>query len=562
MLLQSLIIPEKTQYSELYYRGKTELAAGGAVSFDTYYNSFSYTKYCDYTSVERIVFNCRFSGTARVELCVFDGGEHIICGGEFSDGAELSAEIILLPKNGFLYPRITAASDVTFECGEYSADCIPTDISCCIAICTYKRESFVLRNTALLRAAEFSFIRRVFVVDNGNTLNSAALSDGFIEVLYNRNFGGSGGFTRGLIEAKDGGFTHVILMDDDVEFHPQTLEQMTVFISLLKEKYRKSWFSAAMIPLDDPSCQFELGAEWNGKRSVVHKHNANILDRTTLLDDLDNPNVEYGGWWTLLMPVSVTDGGLPYPFFIKFDDIEYGMRKPEDTQIITMNGIAVRHDAFDKKKSFVLDYYNLRNELVVNAVYGKYGGAGAAKRFMYEIAKHLSLYRYDNIPQVFRAAGDFLAGAEFFLSCDEEKLNGELIKSVPKLSPLGDICGWDESLRCDDHVLDKRLSPAMILTLGGHLIPVFMLKNEISAVPISRTGAVDCFGKRAVIQYQLGGGAGILAKRSFGKFLRYSFASVGMVFRLIFGFEKAKKSFIEKKDILCSEKFWRDHLGI
>lgn len=562
MRLQSLIIPEKTQYSELYHRGKTALAAGSAVSFDTYYNSFCYTKYRDYTSVTRVVFSCRFSGTARVELRLFDGDEHTLCGGEFSGAAELSADITPLPKNGFIYPKITAVTDVVFECGEYGADCLPAEISCCIAICTYKRESFVMRNTALLRSAEFSLIRRVFVIDNGNTLDSAAMSDDFIKVLPNRNFGGSGGFTRGLIEAKDGGFTHVILMDDDVEFHPQTLEQMTVFISLLTEKYRKSWLSTAMIPLDDPCRQFELGAEWDGKRSIVHKHNADILDRNALLENLDNPDVEYGGWWTLLMPVSVTDGGLPYPFFIKFDDVEYGMRKPRGTEIITMNGIAVRHDAFDKKKSFVLDYYNLRNELVVNAVYGKYGGLGAAKRFMYEIAKHLCLYRYDNIPLVFRAAGDFLAGAEFFLACDEEKLNGELISSAPKLSPLDDIHCWDESLRCDGHVLDKHLSPAMILTLGGHLIPAFALKNQPSAVPLSRTGAVDCFGRKYVIQYQLGGNAGILAKRSFGKFLRYSFASIGMALRLAFGFGKAKNSFISRKDELCSEEFRRKHLGI
>lgn len=561
MRLQSLIIPEKPKHSKLYYRGETALAAGGAVSFDTYYNSFSYTKYRNYTDVKSVVFSCRFGGTARLELCVFDGAEHIICGDEFSGAAELSADLYTLPENGFLYPKITAITDVAFESGEYRAECAPADISCCIAICTYKRESFVIRNTALLRGAEFSFIRRVFVVDNGNTLD-ASMSDGFIKILPNRNFGGSGGFTRGLIEARDGGFTHVILMDDDVEFHPQTLEQMTVFISLLTEEYRESWLSTAMIPLDDPSCQFELGAEWDGKRSVVHKHNVEILNRNVLLDNLDNPDVEYGGWWTLLMPVSVTNGGLPYPFFIKFDDVEYGMRKPFNTEIITMNGIAVRHDAFDKKKSFVLDYYNLRNELAVNAVYGKYGGFGAAKRFMYEAAKHLSLYRYDNIPLVFRAANDFLSGAKFFLACDEEKLNGELIRSAPKLSPLEEIDGWNESLRCDDHVLDKRLSPAMVLTLGGHLIPAFMLKYEISAVPLSRTGAVDCFGKSAVIQYQLGGGAGILTKRNFGKFLRYSFASLGMALKLIFGFGKAQKSLLGGKDELCSEKFWRKHLGI
>ena len=562
MKLQCLIIPGAVEFPGLYHRGGTTLAAGGSVSFDTYYNSFCYTKYRDYTRVRGVVFSCRFSGSATVELCVFDGADRVVCSGTFTDGAELSADISALPEKGFLYPKLTALTSLEFCGGEYSSDCAGSDVSCCIAICTYRRESFVLRNTALLREAGFSLIRRVFVIDNGNTLDADALSDGLIKVLPNRNFGGSGGFTRGLIEAEDGGFSHVILMDDDVEFHPQTLEQMTVFVSLLKEEFRGSWISAGMIPLDRPDIQFELGARWDGRSAIVHKHNVDILDRSALLDNLDNPGVEYGGWWTLLMPASVTENGLPYPFFIKFDDVEYGMRRPASTQIITMNGIAVRHEAFDRKKSFLLDYYNLRNELVVNSVYGRYGCFGAVRRFAYEIAKHLCLYRYDNIPLVLRASADFLSGAEFFLSCDEEKLNSGLIKAAPKLSPLCGLPGWDESLRCDGHELDKRISPAMVLTLGGHLIPAFLLKREPYAVPLSRTGAVDCFGRREVIQYQLGGDFGIAARRSFGKFLRYSAAAAGMAFRLMFGFGRARRSFLAGKDELCSEKFWRAHLGI
>lgn len=562
MRLQSIVIPDSEQYTELYYRGRTELKTGGTLSFDTYFNSFSFTKYREYTTVKDVVFACKFTGRARIEMCVFDGQEHVISSGEFNGDAELSVLLSELPENGFLYPKIIALTDCAFQCGEYCSDCRPQKISCCIAICTYKRESYVTKNIEQLKNFEFSFIDRVFVIDNGNTLDSKSLSDGIVRILPNKNYGGSGGFTRGLIEAKDGSFSHVILMDDDIEFHPQTFEQMTVFVSLLRKECSEYWFSAAMLPIDKPFLQFELGAEWDGKKAIVHKHNADIRDRCTLLDNLDNYGVEYGGWWTLLMPVSVTKEGLPYPFFIKFDDVEYGLRKSSDAQIITMNGIAVRHEAFDKKKSFVLEYYNLRNELVVNAVYNNYGAAAAVRRFLYELAKHLFLYRYDNIPLVFRAIKDFLSGTDFFLGCDEEILNRRLINDAPKLVPLNEITEWEETFRKDDHTADKRITPAMALTLGGHLIPSFLLDSNITAVPLSRAGTSDCFAKKTIIQYQLEGSSGILTKRSFGKFLKYGFMGIGIAFKLLLCYNKAKKSYQKRNGEITSFEFWRKHLEL
>jgi len=560
MRLQSVILPENADIPELYYRGALSLNAGETLSFDTYYNSFCYTKYRQYTTADSVDFTCRLNGTARVQLCVFDGEEHVVSKNEGEGAISLSVRLSDLPENGFLYPKITAITDCVFIGGEYSSECVPKKIHCCIAICTFKRERFVLKNTKILKGFDFSFIERVFVVDNGNTLDSEELSDDFVKVLPNKNLGGSGGFTRGLVEAYNGRLSHIILMDDDVEFFPQTLEQMTVFMSLLKKEYSESWFSAAMIPLNKPWEQYEMGAEWNGKESVVHKHNADIRERKVLLDNSNNPSVEYAGWWTLCMPVSVTKNGLPYPFFIKFDDVEYGMRN--SAEIITMNGIAVRHEAFDRKTGFTLDYYNLRNELAVNSIYKKYGAFSAVKRFWYEVGKELLLYRYDNCEVVFRAARDFLSGAEFFLFCDEEKLNDELMRDVLKLQPLSEIPGWDENLRLDSHQKNNVLSPKITLTLGGHLIPAFMLDKKPYALPLSRAGMADIFGRKEVIQYQLGGNVGILTKRSVTKFFYYLFRAIGVSTKLFFGFKRAQNSLIMGKLKLTSMAFWKNHLGM
>lgn len=565
MRLQSVILPdEKQQYAELYYRGGLTLSSGGKLTLDTYFNSFAYSKYLKYTNADIIVFSCRFRGKAQIELCVFDGKERVICSGCFIETAELSVDISLLPERGFLYPKFTALTDFAFESGEYCSECTSKEVSCCIAICTYKREHYVLKNVRLMRECDFTFLDHIFVIDNGNTLDRDAMSDDFVSVLANRNYGGSGGFTRGLIEALDGGYSHVILMDDDVEFHPEILERMTVFISVLKPEYTTAHFSAAMLSQNIPYIQFEMGADWDGLRIMHGGHIVDTREPQALLDNLDGDKISYGAWWCFLLPVSdIIEYGLPYPFFIKMDDVEYGMRTCAKSHIITMNGIAVRHEDFDNKYSMHLEYYLLRNQFILNSVQNKRPFLNALFRFLAVSFKHLVLYRYDNIPILLRAVDDYLAGVDRMLTCDEELLNRELISAAPKLKQLSDIPQWSDEMRFVERGPDhKVLTPASVLTLAGHIIPAFMLKKEVGSAPLSRAGAFDMFCRREVVQYQLGGDTGIVTRRSFRKFVCYSFRVFGKTIKLLFCFNRAKKSYQQRKNEITSETFWRGHLGI
>ena len=562
MILQKLILPIDTEYPDLYYRGDVSLADTDIVSFDTYYNSFSYTRYRDYTSMEDITFTCAINGEALVQLCVFDGCEHIIDAANGKGNISVSAKLSALPQNGFIYPKITALSECEIISGNYSSECSYRDINVCIACCTFKREKYILKNIEQLRSSEFSFINRVFVIDNGQTLDCETLSDDFISVLPNKNYGGSGGFTRGLIEAYDGKYSHVILMDDDVEFHSETIEQMTVFMSLLSEGHKESWFSAAMLRLDTPWFQHELGAKWDGRITSL-KHGNDVRVQELLLDNLNNCDVDYGAWWCLCMPTSIiVESGLPLPLFIKFDDIEYGLRKPKGTEVITMNGIAVRHEAFDKKESFVVDYYSFRNETLAMLLYKKNSRSEIIRRFVFEIGRQMTRFRYDNIPLILRAADQILSGADFFLNCDEEQNNKEISALVIKLVPLDTIQGYSDDIKHDHFPANRKIWRIMAITLGGHLIPCFMLKKELIAIPMVHISGADMYRRKAVIQYQLSDDSGVLLKRSFGKFVKYGFKTVGMIFKILFRYKKVKKDLINRKDQITSQEFWRKRLGI
>ncbi len=569
MILQTILIPKKKR--ESYIRGgrikegKLFLLKGESLSFDTYFNSFSYPKYRDYTKADAVEFEVEFCGEVVAYWCVFDEEERILCKkrgkSERKTSLIFSANFKDLPQNGILYLKIEAKKESEILGGSYCAKCEFEPINCSVVICTYRRESFVLKNIERFQKGKFTWISHVYVIDNGNTLETQ--TDSFIQVIPNKNVGGSGGFTRGLLEAEQEGATHVILMDDDIVFHPETMEQMTMFLSILKKEWKESWFSAAMITLDQPEKQYEMGAIWDGKKSIGKKQGVDLRKRENLLTNMENREIQYGGWWTILLPLSILKRvGFPLPFFIKFDDVEYGMRKPLGTEIITMNGIAVYHEAFDRKVNFALDYYNLRNELIVNVLYKNLSLIGALKRVWYEVCKEIFLYRYDCCLLVFQAVKDFLRGVDFFLETDGEKENQKLMNLAPKLIPLEEIPEWEESLRCDKHKRSYKVTLPMILTMGGQILPSVFLKKEKYGVPLSKASAVDLFGRKWAIQYQLGKEVGILTKHSTKKFIKYGLGAIGISFQLIKKYGKVKMEFQERKEEISSMIFWKKYLGI
>ena len=195
MLLQRIITSNITENNQdMFFRGGSlsngqlgSLKKGQSVSFDTYFNSFSYTKYRDYTRVDNVKCTVIFSGSILLQMCCFDGKDNIITEVKSDNGkAEFFCDFKELPECGYIFPKITALenSEIIDIC--YSSDVISDELNCCIAICTFKREQYVMRNIQALKASAFSHLIRVFIIENGNTLDAQKLSDDFINVLPNR----------------------------------------------------------------------------------------------------------------------------------------------------------------------------------------------------------------------------------------------------------------------------------------------------------------------------------------------------------------------------------------
>ena len=547
--------------------GAISAKADERVSFDTYFNAFSYTKYRSYTRVEEVNLTLTIDGEARVALCTFDGKEEAIIDEKLCTGGTvmLSASLSALPELGILYPVIMPVTEVFIRDGEYSADVVGDEVNLAIAICTYRREDAVLHNLDVLSSYDFSKINRTIVVDNGNTLSREAIESDFVKLYPNKNFGGSAGFTRGIIEAYRAGFSHVILMDDDVVIYPEALERMSVFVSILKDECKNAHLSAAMLSSTKPYYQHEMGARWDGQRIESFKNALDIRERGALIENLRDEPLEYGAWWCFCLPLTdVRDFGLPLPLFIKFDDVEYGTRCTKNAPIITMNGVAVSHEDFDRKYGIYLEYYNVRNQLITLALRKRYTALGCIGRLAKASAKNLFLYRYSAMQPIFRAFEDFLLGADHLMTLDAEELNRSLIMNNPKASPLEEIPGWVAGMKetFTPHGASIFKKIGIVLTLGGHLIPSFMCKKQLAAFPLPDAKFGYSFRHLRTIQYQLGSDTGYEFKRSFKSFMKALGKCIALSFKILFKFGRAKRSFKRAENRITSLEFWDEYLSL
>ena len=570
MRIQRIVIGE-CEYPSLYYRGG-KLCDGGiflhdkeALSFDTYFSSFTYTKYRDYTTLTYIDFQGEISGCANISLRTYDGACERVVSEIFAEGKfSLRADFSCLPENAFLYPVIIAVGDACFLRGEYVAEAMPEDISCAVAFCTFKREEYLRKNLQVLKDTGIPYINKVIVVDNGHTVNPDEFG-GFIEVLENPNFGGSAGFTRGIIEAKRRGFSHVILMDDDINIYPEAIERMTVFASILKKEYSKAHFSAAMLKASKIYFQHEKGALWNGSHIESLNTELDVRERDALIANLNDGPIGYGAWWCFCLPLSdVDEFGLPLPLFIKFDDVEYGTRCCKSVPIITMSGMAVSHADFDGKYSMHLEYYTVRNQLIMLAVHNLQSRFGCILRLMKVSAKHLFLYRYEALPIILRAFDDYLRGAEFIMTENAEALNRAVMAMTPKAISLSEIPEWDESIK---ETYESKRVPLFdrakrLVLLGGHLIPNFLTKKKTVFAPLPQAKNSDCYMHRNTVQYQIVGDNGYVFNKHSGRFFACFFKCVGMMFKILFRYGKAARSYRKNKEYLMSYEFWEKHLGL
>ena len=212
-----------------------------------------------------------------------------------------------------------------------------------------------------------------------------ALGDG-LRIIYQPNLGGSGGFSRGMYEALEGGADYVLLLDDDVRVEPEGIVRAVTFADLSRVAtivggHMFSMYERTMLHAYAEHVQ-PWRFWWESTKGTRPDHDlANAPLRTTSWLH-QRADADYNGWWMCLIPTSVVRRiGLSLPFFIKWDDSEYGLRaKRAGVPTVSLPGAAVWHVPWtDKDDSLDWQaYFHERNRLVAALIHSQYRHGGTS----------------------------------------------------------------------------------------------------------------------------------------------------------------------------------------
>lgn len=440
----------------LFYNGDADTAEdccrihkGANVSFDTYFNLFSYRKFRKYTTISAISFRIEIQGRASLRILGISRKNikkksRTLWASDIGNAdsySVLETDDLQIPEGiDYLYIEIEAHTEVSLRKASWIGS-VPAvrAISLAIGICTCRREKELKRNIDEIivgiyenRNSDFKESPDIFIVDNGHTLRPQEFRyPDKIKLFANRNYGGSAGFTRCMIEAclkSQKKYSHLLLMDDDALINSFVMERIHDLLRILKEEYSASFLGGALFSKSVPLLQKENGAFLGDYGSVRFYGRNTIMDtREQIVANEDEKEINYNGWFLCCIPAErIDEDTLPLPLFVRGDDQEFFKRL--GAEFITMNGIAVWHPDPNTGRRPYMKYYDYRNELILASEFNKdLKKTAVCKLLIKSVLRSITKYEYENAWYTMRGVGEFYNGVESFLQIDPEVRNTELV---------------------------------------------------------------------------------------------------------------------------------------
>lgn len=269
-ILQRCVFPAEPHLRPLYYRTEADcgetapeiraqdrltifLPRGATLRTDTYLNTFFESYWRRFTTLNRLVLRLDLAGEGEVRLIRrVHGGPpaQVLQTIRFSErngplALDVPAPVSRLEASA-LHFEITAATGVLLRRADWrapGASFLPVRLA--VGLCTFNRPAFLLANLKALRSDPevAGRVSQVVIVDQGTVGvrghpvydQLAALAPGQWRLMEQANFGGAGGFTRAILEARQSGqATHVLLMDDDLTVETESIFRLVALFSLAR----------------------------------------------------------------------------------------------------------------------------------------------------------------------------------------------------------------------------------------------------------------------------------------------------------------------------------------
>lgn len=575
-----------SSYGNIFNLGKgyIEFQKNESATFDTFFNSFSIGKWRKYTVIQNLFVQLDIYGDLTVTLshkerinnAIFT---HTLFVKHFSlkERETVTLEFPVEYSTGIYCFSIQAQSDgASFYGGKYITD-IPEEnirpVHIGLAICTYKKDSYIRKNISCLneeilqnKAVSSHGHLSVFIADNAQSLDISDIINDSIQVYPNLNVGGTGGFTRTLLEIlqreQDAGLTHVIFTDDDIVFEADVFARTYALLACLKPEYQHCTVGGATLRLEAMHIQHTRGDCWNGglgaQRNIKAGYDLSKID--FLLKNELEERVQYNAWLFSCVPLKTIHSiGLPLPIFIHRDDVEYGLRN--GAPVIHVNGIGAWH-SFGAVYPGANEYYDMRNLLIVNALHYPSIGEKTVLRFVKKRMKDSLLrFRYREADLMFRGIEDFCKGIDWLKAQDPVALHKEVTQIGYRPVPQEELptsinypAFWSSFKFTESkwHHLHR------ILTINGWL----GRSKKTTTVSLLYSRPINFFRVKRALQYNQSNDTGILTEKSYHELFRILCQYI-KIRRLLY---KKMRTVVEeyrtRYQEITSESFWRRYLKL
>ena len=538
--------------------------SGGRVSFDTFFNSVTVGAWKTHTAVQDLQLQLRGTGRFIVRL-----GMHRICHAQrwlaehvvsLTPDADVQIEVDSWAKleSGMLYFALEALEAGSLTSGQFVTQSAPQrDVKLGIVITHFNRKQWVLPAIARIRNELLSdplYKDRIELIVVDNSQNITAEEAQGITLIPNKNLGGSGGFTRGLLHLKDSkDFTHCLFMDDDASCEIESLRRAIAFASFSTEP--NFALSGALLRELEPYRLWEKGVEFDGgcrpmktgmdMRQVLHLLRAEQVEKEP----------DFGAWWFFMFDISKVNH-FPYPFFVRGDDLLFGLMN--EFKILTINGVACWGDDFGLKAGPLTFYLDVRNHIVQYSRLEK-SLLYVLKSLAGFFANSLFSYNYASAKAINKAIKDSILGSSLYLNnLDMSLIRADIgiYANEEKLNAI-DRSNFDLTYRNLDETRSRKWIRWM--TLNGFLLPDFMLQDVVVYQEKGFKGSWRSIfrAKRVFYEYEPLG-LGYVAKHDKKRFYTELVKFFINIINFSISYRAVKRDYSNQLPYMTSEKFWRD----
>lgn len=602
--LQSVLLPteEVCAVTELYYH-----KSGHRIDFNGYFNLFYIEKRKKYTNLDKLFLEVCLYGFE--ELIVVHNGvdlQKVCLQSQIRKSYKLEFPFNSFEEGVFWFALIENEQkhEKHIE-GLFVAEVMPEHIkkvNIGIDICTFKRESYVARNLNQLKVKildnkilDVSNHVNIYIIDNGKTLDFCEpvqaivrTCNDCVSILPNKNAGGAGGFTRGMLEIleakQEKQFTHVLVMDDDATIEPDALVRIYGFLATVKSEWKNITIGGAMLREDYPYMLFCAG-EWWERGAIINPEmhldlRAWEVASSSYLTETGHEHERYSGWWCCCYSLDVIrEDNLPVPLFIHHDDIEFGLRN-KAAGVVFLNGVGVWHRGAELAFPGANIYYDTRNNLIEMALHQPSKYSKSAKKIMFRtITSATFRLKYKDAFLAYRGLIDFLKGPQWLWEQQPDVLNSEVRAMAYQMQPIEQLSSklseqeyvsvqtqiqqyrenYGIGTIINSRTRKTKVTLLHLLTFNGWLLPAD--KTEIKVI-FPTDSPFDTFRKHNVVLYEPVSGKAVMLERNYKELIHMIGVYLRAFWVLSRHFDSAVQNYRNNIDRFTNKKSWEEYLKI